>query len=75
MYTYSIVLERDSESGMFTVTVPTLPGCITQGRTRDECLTRAQEAIAAHIGGLKADGLPVPIESELPEMLRVTVAA
>ena len=75
MYTYSIVLEHDAESGMFTVTVPALPGCITQGKTKDECLTRAQEAIAAHIGGLKADGLPVPTEDETPEMLRVTVAA
>ena len=75
MHTYSIVLDRDSEEGVFTVTVPALPGCVTQGQTRDECIERAHEAIAVHIAGLEADGIPVPLETEHPELLQVTVAA
>jgi predicted RNase H-like HicB family nuclease len=75
MHTYSIVLDHDADAGMFTVTVPSLPGCVTQGATREECIERVQEAIAVHVAGLQADGLPVPVETEHPEMIQVTVAA
>jgi hypothetical protein len=37
MRTYSIVVDPDPEGG-YTVTVPALPGCITQGETTEECI-------------------------------------
>jgi predicted RNase H-like HicB family nuclease len=40
--------------------VPSLPGCISQGETREEALTNIREAIALHIEVLQERGEPVP---------------
>jgi antitoxin HicB len=72
--TYSIVLEPE-EGGGYAVTVPALPGCFTQGKTAEEAMERAAEAIGVHIAGLEADGEPVPEEHEPPRLVTVTVAA
>jgi antitoxin HicB len=74
MRTYSIVVDPDPEGG-YTVTVPALPGCITQGETIEECITRAQEAIGLYVEDLVASGVPIPEEKEHPQLLQVTVAA
>ena len=41
MRTYTIVLDPDPDEGGYTVTVPALPGCITQGETVEQCHDRA----------------------------------
>ena len=74
MRTYSIVVDPDPDGG-FTVTVPALPGCITQGETIEECLAHAQEAIELYIEALVASGEPIPEERQPPQVLKVTVAA
>ena len=74
-YTYTVVLHPNAESGGYGVEVLALPGCFTQGATREEALERAHEAISAHIAGLRADGEPVPEETKQPELARVEVAA
>jgi predicted RNase H-like HicB family nuclease len=74
-YQYTIVLHPDAASGGYGVEVPALPGCFTQGHTREEALERAQEAIAAHLAGLVADGESIPIEQQRPELAIVRVAA
>ena len=56
---YPIVLHKDRDSD-FGVTVPDLPGCFSAGRTVDEALTMAREAIELHLEGLVEDGLPIP---------------
>jgi predicted RNase H-like HicB family nuclease len=43
-----------------------LPGCFTQGRTVDEALVRAREAIAGHLAALRDLGEPIPVETEPP---------
>jgi len=58
--TFRVVLEWDPEESLWAVSVPALPGCITQGPTREEALRRASEAITCHIKGLRADGLSIP---------------
>ena len=73
MREYTIILDPDDEGRGFTVTVPVLPGCITQGRTRKEALARAREAIAAYIESLEADGQPIPEERESVELAKVAV--
>jgi predicted RNase H-like HicB family nuclease len=75
MRTYSIVLDPDPTVGGFTVTVPALPGCVTQGGTVDECVARAEEAIGLYLEDLVASGEPIPEEKEHPQLLQVTVAA
>ncbi len=56
---YPVVLHKDKRSD-YGVTVPDLPGCFSAGRTVDEALTMAKEAIELHLEGLIADGKPVP---------------
>ena len=46
---YTVVLEPDDEGNGYTDRVPALPGCITEGRTRDEALANAREAIEGFI--------------------------
>ena len=53
MRKYTILLEPDPEEGGYTVTVPALPGCITQGETIEQCIERVQEAITGYIESLK----------------------
>ena len=67
-YQYTIVLHPDAASGGYGVEVPALPGCFTQGHTREE-------AIGAHLAGLVADGEPIPVERQRPELATVRVAA
>ncbi len=74
MRTYSVVVDPDPKGG-YTVTVPALPGCITQAETIDECIAHAQEAIALYLEDLVASGEPIPEENEHPQLLLVTVEA
>ena len=73
--TYTIVLDPDADEGGYSVLVPSLPGCITQGGSVEECLERAREVIALHIAALVDDGEPVPEEQEHPQLLTVTIPA
>lgn len=75
MRQYTIILEPDTEEGGYTVTVPALPGCVTQGETIEQCIERAREAIAGYIESLRLDGEPIPEEIERPQMLTINVAA
>jgi antitoxin HicB len=56
---YTVVLERE-EVGGFSVSVPDLRGCVSQGETEAEALVNVRETIEGYIEGLKADGLPLP---------------
>jgi antitoxin HicB len=75
MRKYTIILDPDIDEGGYTVTVPALPGCVTQGDTIEECIQRAQEAIAGYIESLIAHGESVPLEAERPQMITIDVAA
>lgn len=57
---FKVILEWDREGNTYHVSVPALPGCFTYGRTREEALQRAREAIQGHLKGLKLIGEPVP---------------
>ncbi|OPX21238.1 MAG: antitoxin HicB [Planctomycetales bacterium 4484_113] len=52
---YRILLKKEPEGG-YTVTVPTLVGCVTYGETVEEAIEMAREAIALYIESLKAHG-------------------
>ena len=73
MRKYTIVLEPDEEDGGYTVMVPALPGCITQGDSVAQCIERATEAIAGFVATLEAAGEPVPFESERPQAITIEV--
>jgi predicted RNase H-like HicB family nuclease len=73
-YSYTVLLEPDPDSGTYTVTVPALPGVVTQGDSIEDALAMARDAIQLHIEGLVADGEPVPEERERPQLMTVQVA-
>lgn len=54
------VLLYPGEDGHFIVEVPSLPGCISQGKTREEALTNIEEAISLYIEVLQERHEPVP---------------
>ena len=56
---YKVVIEP-GEDGWLVVTVPALPGCITQGKNLEEALKNAKEAIAAYLESLEKNNQPVP---------------
>ena len=60
--TYRIILNREPEGG-YTVTVPSLPGCVTYGENVDEAIVMAKEAIQLYIGSLVEHNEPIPDES------------
>jgi len=57
------VMVYPGEDGYWVVECPSLPGCISQGRTREEAITNIQEAIRGYIAALQEDRLPVPQEN------------
>jgi len=64
--TYRVLLNREPEGG-YTVTVPTLPGCVTYGENVDEALLMAKEAIELYIESLIAHDELVPDETNTLE--------
>jgi len=56
------VIIYSGEDGYYVAECPTLPGCISQGKTRVEAINNIREAIRGYILALEEDGLPVPEE-------------
>jgi predicted RNase H-like HicB family nuclease len=70
---YTVVLKRDEE-GNWLVSVPALPGCHTWGKTKEEAVANAKEAIEGCIESLRATGEPVPREEPAVEVAVVSVS-
>jgi predicted RNase H-like HicB family nuclease len=56
------VLIYPGEDGYWVAECPSLPGCISQGNTKEEAISNIREAISGYIKALEEDGLPVPEE-------------
>jgi len=56
------VVIHSGEDGFWVAECPSLPGCISQGETRDEAILNIKEAIILYIETLEEDGFPVPEE-------------
>ena len=70
--TYNIQIERD-EDGVYVVSVPALPGCLTQGRTFDEALKMAQDAIFGFVSVLVKRGEDVPVDHSRTSPFAVSI--
>ncbi|WP_268541996.1 type II toxin-antitoxin system HicB family antitoxin [Candidatus Nitrosotenuis cloacae] len=65
---YRITLQRD-EDGAYVARCQSLPGCVSQGRTRDDALENVKDAIRGYIQSLRKHGEPIPpVEEELVEV-------
>ncbi len=64
------VLIHEDEDGMFVAECPTLPGCVSQGKTRAEARENIAEAIEGYLASLKKHGEPIPppIHEEVVEV-------
>ena len=64
-----IIIQED-EDGMFVAVCPTLPGCISQGKTRAEALKNIKDAMEGYIESLKKhdEAIPLSIEEEIVEV-------
>lgn len=58
---YTVIFAPEPESG-FTVTVPSLPGCVTYGKDLNEAKKMAKEAITLYLESLKKHGEAIPTE-------------
>ena len=56
---YTVILERETDGGS-VVTVPALPGCVSQGDTRKEAIENVREAIEAYLEDSRESRDPVP---------------
>jgi predicted RNase H-like HicB family nuclease len=61
---YTVILEREADGG-HVVTVPVLPGCVSQGDTREEALANIREAIDLYLEDCRLAGDAVPEEDSL----------
>jgi predicted RNase H-like HicB family nuclease len=60
---YTVLLEPEQDGG-FVVSVPALPGCISQGDSREEALANIREAIVVYLEDCREAGDPLPIEDD-----------
>ncbi|MBI2658154.1 type II toxin-antitoxin system HicB family antitoxin [Candidatus Woesearchaeota archaeon] len=66
---FRVVIERD-EDNMFIAECPSLPGCISQGKTRQEAIKKIKDAIEGYLKSLSKHSEPIPpsIEEEMVEV-------
>ena len=62
-FIYTVILEKNEDGG-YTVNVPALKGCVTQGNNIADSLSRAKEAIECHIEALTILGKEVPSDCD-----------
>ncbi len=65
-YSFTVLYEPAEEGG-YTVTVPALPGLVTEGDTLEEARAMAQDAIRCYLESLQKDGKPIPADVEIRE--------
>ncbi len=66
---FRVTFEQD-EDGVFVAKCPTLPGCISQGKTHKQALSNIKDAISGYLASLKKHKEPIPpsITEELVEI-------
>ena len=75
MKRYTLLLIPDTEEGGYTVRVPALPGCITEGDTLEEAIANARKAVAGWIESAEKHGETIPEETAPPQVITIDVAA
>jgi len=64
IYKYTAVFEPDKEAGGFVVTIPVLPGCVTEGDNFEEALKNIKEAAELYLEVMEKEKEEIPIEAE-----------
>ena len=66
-YQYTAIFELNENNG-YTVTVPTLPGLVTEGGNLEEARLMAEDAIRCYVQGLKKIKENIPLEKEVAQI-------
>ena len=66
---FRVIIEKD-EDGVFIAECPSLPGCISQGKTRIEAIKNIKDAVKGYLESLKKHNEPIPpsIEEDVIEV-------
>jgi predicted RNase H-like HicB family nuclease len=72
-FTFEIVIEKEAEDEGYTAYSPTLPGCVSNGRTIEEAKRNIREAIQQHVESLLAHGAPIPQHEHLVHVEELTL--
>ena len=65
---FVVTIDRD-EDGVWGVECPSIPGCVSQGATRDAAVENVKDAIAACLAVRSERGMPLTIETQQVEVL------
>lgn len=65
---FSVTLDRD-EDGVWVVECPSIPGCVSQGQTKQEALENIKDAIAACLQVRAERGMPLTVETYQVEVV------
>ena len=65
--TFTVTLDRD-EDGVWVAECPSIPGCVSQGYTRESALKNIQEAIALCLEVRAERGMPLTVETKQVEV-------
>jgi predicted RNase H-like HicB family nuclease len=68
---YTVILRWGPDFQGYWVEVPALPGCVSQGKTKDEALKNVREAIELHVETMREDGLEIPQEESAKVVVEV----
>lgn len=64
---FNVTIDRD-EDGVWIIECPAIPGCVSQGKTKDEALENIKEAIRLCLDVRSEQGLPLTIETRQVEV-------
>ncbi len=65
---FTVTVDRD-EDGIWIAECPSIPGCVSQGKTKDEALENIKEAIKSCLEVRAEKGLPLSIETSQVEVI------
>ena len=65
---FNVTIDRD-EDGVWIVECPSIPGCVSQGETKDQALENIEDAITACLQVRAELGLPLTVETKQIEVL------
>jgi predicted RNase H-like HicB family nuclease len=63
---YSLVIDAQAGESGYLAYFPSLPGCHTWGRTHEEAVKYAEEALIGYLEALQINGQALPQEAQLP---------
>lgn len=64
---FNVTIDRD-EDGVFVVECPSIPGCVSQGKTKEEALENIKDAITLCLQVRSEKGMPLTIETRQIEV-------